>query len=290
MRPNLYHQPCTAGLFYFHGQFFNHNGHMMPAGQEVQDRATRSCRTGNGLFETMRIHYDGILLPNYHFDRLYAGMEALKLDIPVGMDTTRMKDLIHELCLVNGHQPAARVRLSVFHGEQKEQSQFIIESWPLDPMYSFPDGLTIGIYTDDFKKPDVSSPFKTNYQLYVAAAAHAKEQSWDDCLVLNSAGNICDASIANIFWVKDGEIATPPLSEGCIGGVMRRYLVNALQEKRFPIVEKVLTTETLLHADETFLTNVIRGIRPVEKFQTATYSKMLSKKIFDELVLPLLFS
>ena len=85
------------------GNFFNHNGQIMSAGQEVQDRATRSCRTGHGLFETMRIHHDGILLQDYHFDRLYAGMEALKLDIPAGMDATRMKDLIRELCLVNGH-------------------------------------------------------------------------------------------------------------------------------------------------------------------------------------------
>ena len=262
----------------------------MPAGQEVQDRAARSCRTDDGLFETMRIHHDGILFQDYHFERLYAGMETLRLEKPAELSLPQINDLIRELCLVNGHQPAARVRLRVFRGEQRDRPDFIIESWPLDPMYSFAEGLTIGVYGDAHKTMDASSAFKTNYQLYAGAAAYAKERSWDDCLVLNQAGNICDASIANIFWVKDGEVATPPLSEGCIAGVMRRYLVTVMHEKRFPIIEKALTTETLLDANEVFLTNVIRGIRPVANFQRVTYGNMLTKKIFTELVAPLAYS
>ncbi|HEX6193217.1 MAG TPA: aminotransferase class IV [Chitinophagaceae bacterium] len=271
------------------GNFFNYNGQVMPAGQEVQDRASRSCRAGDGLFETMRFHHDRIVLEDYHFDRLSGGMQALKLEMPA-VENARLKDLVRELCFVNGHHPAARVRLTIFRGEQNNQSDFIIESLQLDPIYSYVDGLIIGVYPDAYKIPNTSSPFKTNYQLYSSAALYAQERSWDDCLVLNQAGNICDASIANVFWAKDGEIATPPLAEGCIAGVMRRYLLNVMQVKRFPIIEKELTIETLLNADEAFLTNMIRGIRPVASFQGRTYGNILTKRIFTELVAPLVYS
>ena len=278
-----------TGFFISMGNFFNYNGQVMPAGMEVQDRAARSCRADGGLFETMRFHHDRILLDEYHFDRLSEGMKAIKLEMPA-VDFIHLKDLVRELCFVNGHHPAARVRLTVFRGEQSDQSDFIIESLQLDPIYSFVDGLTIGVYPDAYKIPDSSSPFKTNYQLYTSAATYAQERSWDDCLVVNNAGNICDASIANVFWVKDGEIATPPLSEGCIAGVMRRYLVKVMEAKRFPVMEKTLTIETLLNADEAFLTNMIRGIRPVASFQGRTYGSVLTKKIFTELVAPLAYS
>ena len=270
------------------GNFLNYNGNILPAGQEVQDRAARSCRSNDGLFETMRVHHDVILLQDYHFDRLTKGMEVLKLSLSQGLNIT---DLTRELCLINGHQPAARVRLTVFRGEHaNEPSAFIIETWPLDPLYVFPEGLTIGVFAGGYKTADATAAFKTNYELYTAAANYAREQQWDDCLVLNLQGNICDASIANIFCVKDGEIATPPLSEGCIGGVMRRYLITSMQEKGFPVMEQPLTKEMLLHADEVFLTNVIRGIRPVRVFQGATYDHTLTKRIFTELVAPLAYS
>lgn len=273
------------------GNFFVHNGRLMPAGHEIQDRANRSCRYNDGLFETMRIHHDGILFQNYHFDRLAGGMEALKIGMPTGFTLALIKDLTQELSMLNGHQPAARVRLMVFRGELNaqghHQTDFIIESWQLDPIYTFPEGLHADIYPGAYKNAGSTAAYKTNYELYLMAAGYAQAHQLDECLLFNNAANICDASIANIFWIKDGEIATPPLSEGCIAGVMRRYLLTTLQQKGYPVVEKALTLEALLNADEAFLTNVIRGIRPVRKFQQATYGDMLTKKIFTELITPL---
>ena len=99
------------------GNFFNYNGQILPAGQEVQDRAARSCRDDDGLFETMRIHYGDIVLKDYHFERLQTGMKALKLELPEDQTFAHLQDLVRELSMVNGHQPAARVRLTVFKNE-----------------------------------------------------------------------------------------------------------------------------------------------------------------------------
>ena len=77
-----------------------------------------------------------------------------------------------------------------------------------------------------------------NYLGYAMGAMYAKKHKFHDCLMLNSSNRICDATVANVFWVKDGKIFTPPLSEGCVAGVMRAHLINRLPENGMEVLEK----------------------------------------------------
>ena len=58
------------------------------------------------------------------------------------------------------------------------------------------------------------------------AAIWAKENKLNDALILNQHDRICDSTIANVFWVKDNKIFTPPLNEGCVAGVMRKKILE----------------------------------------------------------------
>jgi branched-chain amino acid aminotransferase len=84
--------------------------------------------------------------------------------------------------------------------------------------------------------------------------------------------------MANIFWLKDGQLYTPPLSEGCVAGVMRRYIIE-----RIPVTESMLDTDTLYVADEVFLTNTIRRIKWVSVIADKTYSNTLTRKLYSQL-------
>ncbi|HYF31355.1 MAG TPA: aminotransferase class IV [Chitinophagaceae bacterium] len=271
------------------GNFFVHNGRTLPEGNPVQEMAG-SSRLDHGVFETMRLHHGNLLLAEYHFERLSAAMQAMELRVPM-LTAAYFQDITRQLFTSNAHRAAARMRLTVFRDGSRDVLQpadFIIESWDLHAAYTFPGhGLNVGLYPGAFKHPDAIAAYKTNYRLYSMAAAYARDHALDECMVWNSAGNICDAAISNVFWIKDGQIGTPPLSEGCIAGVMRRHLLHSLQEKEFQVVEKPLTLELLLDADEVFLTNVIRGIRPVEKFQQVKYGNAFTRKIFESFVRPL---
>ena len=107
------------------------------------------------------------------------------------------------------------------------------------------------------------------------AARQAKQNKWNDALVLNTAGNIIESAIANIFWVKDGNIYTPPLAEGCVAGVMRRHLLQITPG----IAEKPLTIDALSAADEVFLTNAIKGIRWVRYVGEWEYAAAIAQTL-----------
>ena len=164
----------------------------------------------------------------------------------------------------------------------------MIECWPLEKnLYELNEnGLVIDIFPEATKTCDKFSNLKSaNYLPYVMAAVWAKENKLNDALVLNQHQRICDATIANVFCVKNGIIYTPPLSEGCVAGVMRKKILETqIQNLGFIVKESVLTESVLLDADEVFLTNVISVIRWVRRCREKAFSNKISSKIFPELL------
>ncbi|TXT34907.1 MAG: branched-chain amino acid aminotransferase [Chitinophagaceae bacterium] len=115
------------------------------------------------------------------------------------------------------------------------------------------------------------------------AAIWAKEQNLNDAILLNADGNIADATIANVFMVKDGFIKTPPLSDAAVAGVMRRHLLNQLNHLGYEVRETSIAPAELLQASEIFLTNAIYGIRWVKQLENVQFTSLLTAKIFKEI-------
>ncbi|MFI5156373.1 MAG: aminotransferase class IV [Chitinophagales bacterium] len=255
--------------------FFNHNGKLLAPGQAIIDPSNRGFRYGEGIFETMKIMNGKICLEEFHFERLYAGMKLLDFDGGTRFTPGGLSRQILGLCKENNCLDYARVRLAVFRssanaGESEDiMPDYVIECWPLVlSAYNEPaDGLSIDIFLSGRKSMDQYSNLKSNnYLLYSMAARWAKARKLDDCLVLNGRGRVCDASIANVFAIKGNEVFTPALTEGGVAGTMRRYILGHVHKQEFRAEEIEMTTDWLRSVEEIFLTNAIRGIRPVKKF------------------------
>jgi branched-chain amino acid aminotransferase len=139
----------------------------------------------------------------------------------------------------------------------------------------------VGIYTDVKKSCDILSNLKhNNFLPYALAALHAKNEKWNDAVLLNTEGRLCDTSIANIFLIKDEVVYTPALPEGCVAGVMRRNLVEKLAAGDYKVVEGKICVDDLLNADEVFLTNSIYNMRWVQSIGDKKYSNEQTQKIY----------
>ncbi|HKZ66748.1 MAG TPA: aminotransferase class IV [Chitinophagaceae bacterium] len=245
----------------------------------------KSYRYGDGLFETMKITGKNIALEKYHFERFFSGLKQMRFEIPPLFTAESLKKQILVLCEKNKCDVLARVRLSVFRGngglyEGNNDLQYVIECWRVDESVNQlnGNGFVIDVYPDVRKSCDKFSNIKSaNYLPYVMAARYAKENKLNECLVLNMYDRIADGITANIFLIKDQKIITPPLSEGCVNGVMRRYLIERQEVK-----ETVLTIEDILSADELFFTNAMFGIRWAKQFRDKMYTNLRSEKIHDE--------
>ena len=283
-------------LFYFgHMNHICINGKIISGEEPVLLAANRGFRYGDGLFETMKIWKGEILLGNYHFQRLFAGLSLMKFEIHKLLNAEILKEKILHLCKKNECEKLARVRLTVFRGngglyDETGGLQYIIECWPVNESVNKlnENGLVIDVYPDARKSCDVFSNLKSaNFLPYVMAALYAKENKLNDCLIQNTYGNIADATIANIFLIKNGIVSTPALSEGCINGVMRKYLLEKLQSANYPVQEGIVTRNDLETADEIFLSNAMYGIRWVKQMGNKTFTNLQIVKIYNDFVLPL---
>jgi branched-chain amino acid aminotransferase len=268
------------------------NGKIMAADEPVLMASNRGYRYGDGLFETMKVVNSTVLLLPLHFERFFNGLSVLKFEIPPLFTADKLQQQLLQLCKKNECEKLGRVRLSVFRGngglyDEDKTPQYVIECWPLNESVNKlnENGLVIDIYPDAQKNCDIFSNLKSaNFLPYTMAAQYAKENKLNDCLVLNTAGRIADSTIANIFIIEGNKIITPSLSEGCINGVMRRYLIEKLEENGLELLQDSISIQQIENADEVFLTNVIRGIQWVRRFREKEYTNQRTTNIFKEYI------
>lgn len=271
--------------------FIHFNGKILPADDPLVSAGNRGLRYGDGLFETLRVVNGRIVLQDLHFDRLFQGLSVLQFQCPPFFTPQYLAEAMLALCHKMAIHQAARVRLNIvranggLYDAENHAPQVIIEAWPLEvPRGLQENGLVIDVYHQARKHFDVLANIKSNnYLPYVLAALYAKQNRLNDCLLLNTEGRICDATIANVFWVKDGRLFTPPLSEAGVGGVMRRYLIENTTNQ-FPVHEEPLIPEMLEQADELFLTNAIQGIKWVGQYRDKKYGNKLAHLLYNQYI------
>jgi branched-chain amino acid aminotransferase len=100
----------------------------------------------------------------------------------------------------------------------------------------------------------------------------------------NSKTNIVVAVSSNVFYVKNGELFTPPVSEGCIDGVMRKQIIRLANEKNIAVISKNPITEKEFYtAEEVFLTNAVSGIRWVISYKDRRFYNKTAVKFTEML-------
>jgi branched-chain amino acid aminotransferase len=101
------------------------------------------------------------------------------------------------------------------------------------------------------------------------AAQLTQAEGWDECIITNHYGQVCEAIYSNVVVVKGDKMVTPDLDSGCVNGVMRSYLLWLFEGK---MEEGEITLEELDNADEIWLTNAVRGINWVKAMKGKAYT------------------
>lgn len=274
------------------GDFLFYDGHLLRSDKLLISPNNRSYRYGDGCFETIKVLNGKVILSEYHYERLFSSLELLKFKKPGYCNSKWLEQHILSVVEKNGHAKRSRVRVAVTRGdggiydEQNHYPYFLIQSWNLQPATQElnENGLVIDIYKDARKANDLFSSIKSNnYLPYLMGALWAKEQHLNDAILLNPASRVADATIANVFIVKDGIIKTPALTEGPVNGVMRRHLLQLLRKENIPIEEGTITVDELLEASELFLTNAIHGIKWVKQLGDSHYTNSTAIRLYKML-------
>ena len=268
-----------------------YNGGFIDSDQISLDQVKRGFNFGDGLFETIRVGDGKPLFLKAHFKRFFKGLDELKInysEINPSILTSKIEELINVNNIVNG----ARIRLSAFRGGSgtympiSNDLNYLIEVFSIESNFYNTNkrGLSVDLFNDLNKPYNRLSCYKTsNALLYIMASLYASENNCDDVFILNDNGNVIESTNSNVFISSNGVLYTPPLSEGCVGGIMRMKLINLAISKGIVVYENKMPPQHLMAADEIIITNTIQGFRWIGKYKEKRYFNSLAKKLNDAL-------
>ena len=255
--------------------------------------ANRSFLYGDGVFETLKIANNKILFWEDHYFRLMASLRIVRMDIPMSFTMEYIEEQILVLVRAMNIHESARVRFTAYRNSggfylpNNNSISFVIQASKLDNLkYNYsPIQFEVDLYKDFIVPKQLLSTLKTTNKITnVTASIFAKENQLDSTLLLNENKNVIEAANGNLFMVTENKLITPPISEGCLNGVMRKQIIAlAKQMDSVTVLESPISPFDLQKADELFITNCIIGIQPITKYRKKEFEVRVARQLIEKL-------
>ncbi|MFT7352104.1 MAG: branched-chain amino acid aminotransferase [Flavobacterium sp.] len=250
----------------------------------------RSFLYGDGIFETLKVVNRKIIFWEDHYFRLMASMRIVRMKIPKNFTLEFLENEILNLVDIQNLNNLARVRITVFRNDgglylpKDLNVSYLIQTSELKASNYQNEVIDyeVDLYKDFFVAKNLLSTLKTTSKMiHVTGSVFAKENDFDNCILLNSDKNVIEFLNGNLFLVKDQKLITPPISEGCLNGIIRKKILEIKSsELDIEIKEEIISPFELQKADELFVTNTITGIQSVSLYR----KKNFENKVANELV------
>jgi branched-chain amino acid aminotransferase len=254
------------------------DGELVPWAEAKVHVLTHALHYGTGVFEGIRAYKndDGtaVFRLREHMERLLVSAAAYSMPIEYSVDdlVVAVRDTVtdnelescyirpitfYELGTIGLNPAGARLRTSIiafpwgaYLGEEglRNGIRVKIASWARISLQSFPPAKATGPYINS-----------------ILANQEAVRDGYDEALLLTGDGNVSEGAGENLFLVKDGQVITPPLSDGCLAGITRQSVMTLLTDDGHTVVEKSILPADLFEADELFFTGTAAEVTPVRE-------------------------
>jgi branched-chain amino acid aminotransferase len=219
---------------------------------------------GDGVFETLRVYRGEPFALAEHLERLSESAGEMRIPSPAaGVLEAATREV-----LAANDLSEARLRITVTSGSglpglargPGPPTVLVVAS----PVMPWPPTSTAVISQVRRNEESPLAGVKTtSLAESVIAFAEARESGADEALLLNTAGDLCEATTANLFIVRDGVVETPSLESGCLAGITRDHVLRLCAEGGVDAREDRLPAAALAEADEAFLTSSTREVQPL---------------------------
>ncbi len=266
------------------------NGNLLNAERARIDPSDRGFLLGDGVFETMAARERKIVFADLHFDRLARGAKALGITIPYSVAdlNVAVTSLMNET--EGTAQERAAVRLTLTRGTGPRGLVPSPDAIPTVLITCAPSPTAKGsvsavIATGRRNEFSPTANLKTlTYLDQILARREAEAAGAEDAILLNTQGKVACATAANLFLWDSNTLITPPLSDGCLDGTVRRKILEIAAETGIAAFEESITPSTLANVESAFLTNSLVGLQPLQSIDgRALKIHALHEKLCDTL-------
>ena len=272
----------------------NINGRIVANSNAFLNFFNRGFTYGDAVFETIKVNSERPIFWEAHYFRLMASMRMLRMDIPMHFTPEFLESEIISLVKSYGQSSLSyRVKLYVHRkpgGLYTPSSNEIEYAITIDDLSSdlyiiSEDDYEVELFKDYLIAPNLLSTLKTNNKIVnVVGSIFAKENHYANCFLLNTNKHVIEALNGNLFLVQGNTIKTPPITDGCLKGIIRQNIIDIIKSDSDLTLEEVsISAFELQKSDEIFITNVVCGIQPVTKYRKKRFDSFVSKSLLNKL-------
>jgi branched-chain amino acid aminotransferase len=277
----------------------NYNGSLV-AETNITLHENRAFLYGDSIFETLKVLDNKVLFLEDHYFRLMASLRIVRMEIPMNFTMEYMEEQVIALTAALPTASSYRVRISFFRKQGgrylpiNNDTEFIITAEVLnEPLYSLnTDRYEVELFKDYYVSRQLLSTLKsTNKMVQITGSIFAHENGYNNCLVINDDKNVVEALQGNLFMLSGTKLITPPLSDGCLNGIMRKQVLELAKKiEGIEVIEASISPFDLQKADELFITNVMVGIQPITRYRKKDFGNNLAMELVKRLNAKIRFS
>jgi len=272
----------------------NYDGELLSDTSNFFNATNRGFSHGDALVETLRIAPRKIYFWEDHYLRLMASMRILRMEIPMNFTMEYLEDQLLKTVKESGLEDTpVIVRLYVFRktaeegSNRKNEISFLISPEENTTPFYITQNYSYGIdlYKDHYVQAGMISNLSTVTSiLKTIGSVYASENGYEDCILLNDGKNVVQTLKGNIFLVNQAQIKTPPLSDGCENGILRKKMIELLSKlPEYTLEETSISPFELQKADELFITDIKDGIQSVTHYRKAIFKTEVAKELLGKL-------
>lgn len=251
-------------------RFIYHNDRVLPLEEVRLSPGQAGLINGWGIFSTVRV-FDGIPFAlERHYERL--ARDAGRIQLPLKTSQSEVRDAMQQMLQANGIGNACVRIYFIFNtigiwksAEPFPQVDLIMYAMDV-PERVGPTTLSVQENGRHAAHP-LTGTKVTSWLNNAWMVEQAHRRGYDDALLLNERGEVAECTAANIYCIRGGDVATPPLSSGCLSGVSRTILMEEGPRMGVPVTERVLKLEDFFYADEVFITSTTRHVQPISHIE-----------------------
>ena len=268
---------------------YNLNGYIIRNKHLAIQVNNRGLNYGDGIFETIKYSLKRVNFWEDHYFRLMASMRIVRMEIPMSFSPEYLEEQIRKTIKANElEESSARIKILVvrkaggFYTPETNDVDFLItaDPWEEDSYVLNEQGLEVDLFKDFYKQSGLLGNLKSSSaQLYTIAGIFARENKLDDALLLNEKKELIETTSSNIFMLKGKELITPPLSSGCLKGIMRKQIIDLAPQLDLEIKEESFSPFALQKADELWLSNSMYGIRWVSQYRKKSFGSQMAAQM-----------
>jgi len=248
------------------------NGSFWPKSQAKISVFDHGLLYGDGVFETLRAYEGKILFLTRHIERLMTGARAISINI--GQSAESLCQILYQT-LAKNHLGDAYLRLSVTRGEGEigldpalcPHPTIIVQARAFSghPPRLYQEGIRAELVKVCRNAPKSTDPAikSLNFLNNILAMQEALRAGAREAIMLSHEGWVCEGSVSNIFWVREGILKTPATAVGLLAGVTREAVLELARLSGIAVEEGYFSPDDLAEAKEIFLTNTTYEIMPV---------------------------